>query len=179
MSIIFQLFRADYLNQLDPNALNTLKQTAKQAFDRAQFVDTTRNTTLRASPLIEQRVIDQVLANIQERARAVFQQLQPQPPPPNVPPGPLNLALPLFPQLFSPGDLSRLSPHQLDILEMAISCEVTNFNGYVHLLTVKEQVDQTMMPLLPKGLRPPNPDTIYSPLNPANPLYALYNPSSP
>jgi hypothetical protein len=58
---------------------------------------------------------------------------------------------------------------------MAISCEVTHFNGYVHLLEVKEQVDQTLL----AGVRAPNPDTLYSPLNPASPLYGLYNPPPP
>jgi hypothetical protein len=176
MSIIFQLFRADYLDQLGANALDTLKQTVRQYFDHTQFVDTTRNTTLRTSPLIDPGVIDQVVASIQERARAVFQQLEPQPPPPNIPPGPLDLSQPLFPQLVA-GDLNRLTPHQQDILEMAISCEVTHFNGYVHLLEVKEEADQVMHSFSP--IRSPNPDTIYSPLNTGSPLYGLYNPPPP
>jgi hypothetical protein len=62
---------------------------------------------------------------------------------------------------------------------MAISCEVTHFNGYVHLLTVREEVDQTILPLI-KGVpvTPPPPDTVYSPFNRTSPLYGLYNPSS-
>jgi hypothetical protein len=180
MSIIFQLFRSDYLDQLGENALNTLKQTVRQYFKVNEFVDTTRNTTLKTSPLIDQMVVDQAVANIQERARMVFQQLHPQPPPPNVLPGRFNLSQPLYPQLFDAGDLNRLTPHQRDILEMAISCEVTHFNGYVHLLEVREQVDKTVIPRpLGPGILPPAPDTLYSPFNPGSPLYTLYNPPPP
>jgi hypothetical protein len=178
MSIIFQLYRADYLSQLDPDVLDALKQTVKDSFDRLQFVDLTRNTTLRASSLVDPGLRDQVVAKIQERARQVFAQLQPQPPSPIVPPGPLDLTKPLYPQLFDQQDLdNRLTPQQRDVLEMAISCEVTHFNGYVHLLTVREDVDKI---LLKEGtVTPPPPDTAYSPFNPHGPLYTLYNPSPP
>jgi hypothetical protein len=178
MSIIFQLYRADYLSQLDPSVLDTLKQTVKNSFDREEFVDLTRNTTLSSSHLVEQELLDQVVAKIQERARRVFVQLQPQPPDPIVPPGKPDPTRPLYPHLFDLQELNnRLTPQQRDVLEMAISCEVTHFNGYVHLLTVKEEVDKI---LHQAGMvTPPPPDTLYSPLNRVGPLYDLYNPSPP
>ena len=183
MSIIFQLYRADYLSQLTPAVLDALKQAVKNAFDRLEFVDLTKNTTLRSSPLVEQALLDQVAAKIQERARRVFAQLQPQPPDPIVPPGKPDTTRPLYPQLFDQQDLNRLTPQQLDVLEMAISCEVTHFNGYVHLMTVKEQVDLTIQTLLKGEIAPPPvplpPDTEYSPFNRSSPLYRLYNPSPP
>ena len=179
MSIIFQLFRADYLSQLDPTALDLLKQVVRRHFRADEFVDTTRNTILETSPLVEQGVVDQAIEHIRNRASAVFQQLQPQPPPPTIAPGPFDLTQPLFRQLFTAGDLNnRLTPHQSDILEMAISCEVTHFNGYVYLLTIKERADKTVMGSGLK-IRPTDPDTVYSPFNQASPLYKLYNYNPP
>lgn len=175
MSIIFQLFRADYLSQLDATALDVLKQAVTRHFRADEFVDTTRNTILETA-LVDLGLVEQAIAHIQNRAREVFRQLQPQSPPPTVLPGPFNLTQPLFPQLFSTGDLNRLPSHQRDILEMAISCEVTHFNGYVYLLTIKERADSLVMGSRPGMPRPTNPDTVYSPFNPDSPLYTLYNP---
>jgi len=175
MSLIFQLFRADYLAQLDPAALAALRQYVRQNFDVKQFVDVTRNTTLRTSQLVNQMVIDQVIEKIRQRAREVFQQLESQPPAPNIAPGPFTLAQPLFGQLFSAGDLNRLTSRQQDILETAITCEIANFNSYVYLLTVKNAMDAIAMRYHPTGARPSNADTAYSPFNPGSPLYALYN----
>jgi hypothetical protein len=175
MSLIFQLFRADYLAQLDHAALDALRQHVRQLFDVRQYVDLRRNTILRDSPLVTPQHLAQVIEKIRQRALVVWQQLGVQPPP-TIVPAPFNLALPLFGQLFGAGELNRLTPHQRDILETAITCEITNFNSYVYLLIVKEEMDTIAMRLHPNGARPSPPDTDYSPFKPGSPLRTLYNP---
>jgi hypothetical protein len=173
MSIIFQLFSAEDLKSLDPTKLEALREVVRAHFNSR--LDTTLNTKLNDSS----RITPQVIAGIWERARNVYQQLKNAPLSPT-PPSSLNLSQPLFPQFF-PLAGSNLTPYEREILEMAISCEITNFNYYDHLQTLKEFVydkfdDLTATPgQSGTGQRPRGPDTFYSPFNPESPLNFIYH----
>lgn len=165
MSIVFQLFNAADLNTLDDNALEQLKQTIWDAFHTDKFLDRRKHTTLAVSPLFTQDLQNKFRRHITTRAQEVFKQLTDETL--IVSPDHLNLLQPLYPQILSQEAREKLNtPLKREIFEMAISCEVTHVNGYMHLLAVKEEADKKFRDLR-GGVSPAhNPDTLYSPLNP-------------
>jgi hypothetical protein len=107
----------------------------------------------------------------------VFQQLRPDlPQPPKVPIASLDVSQPLYPQIFNAGDLANLTPQERQILEMAVSCEVSNFNFYDHLQTIKDLAYEAFEALT--GQRPRGSDTMYSPFNLQSPAHFLVDPDS-
>ena len=168
MSIVSQLFCAADLKQLDENQLRTLRDTVKAHFNPT--LDITLNTIVK-NPA---RMTSAVIRKIQDQARQVFVDLKARQPSPF--PDALNLALPLFPQLFAPVDLQDFTAREREIMEIAISCEVANFNFYDHLQTVKERAYETFILLTGNG--PAGPNTYYSPFNLNSPQHSLLNPQT-
>lgn len=168
MSIIFQLFSAKDLKDLDESQLRILRETVNVYFN--PYLDITLNTTLK-NPA---RVTPEIIAAIWSRTREVASQLRPGATLPTDPPG-FNPSQPLFPQILAEQPIQNLnlSPAERHILEMAISCEVAHVNYYHHLQDVKDRVYDTFDFLT--GQRPQGPDTFYSPFNLQSPLNYLVN----
>jgi hypothetical protein len=115
---------------------------------------------------------------LQDRAYEVFRQLKGRDPLPGQP----DPSKPILMQLFSEQDLQALDPKQFDILEMAISCEAAN--AYESLEAIKTLAHNKFQELTrpigtATGPRPNDPDSLYSPFNPASKLYPIYNPPQP
>jgi hypothetical protein len=156
MSVIFQLFKATDLQMLTLEQLAMLKITIRDA--------------LHTPANISQQ--------IQNRAYEVFRQLKGRDPRPGQP----AQSKPILLQLFSEQELQTLDPKEFDILEMAISCEVAN--AYESLEAIKALAhnkfrELTQQQAVTTGLRPNDPDSSYSPFNPASKLYPIYNPPPP
>jgi hypothetical protein len=168
MSIIFQLFSAKDLKDLDESQLRILRETVNVYFN--PYLDITLNTTLKHPA----RVTPEIIAAIWNRTREVVSQLRPGATLPADPPG-VNPSQPLFRQILTAQPLQslNLTSRESDILEMAISCEVAHVNYYHHLQDVKDRVYETFDFLT--GQRPQDPDTFYSPFNLNSPLNYLVN----
>ena len=68
------------------------------------------------------------------------------------------------PQLLHPDDLNRLDEFENEILKLAITCELDNFNFYYALQSVKQSAYAKFFDLAAKN-RPKGPDTRYALLN--------------
>jgi hypothetical protein len=174
MAIIFQLFHAEALTQLDENQLNLLRQAVRPQSALSPLTAPTIDTTLLDSSLLQDAPLSdlraQTAAQIQNRARQVFQQITGQVP--RERPA-LELSEPLAPQILHPEDYALLdTPSKRLVFDMAISCEVMHFNAFVHLLSVKKLAYDKFVELHPQHQfpAPAAPDTVYSPLNPNSPL---------
>lgn len=177
MSIIFQLFSAEDLKALDKTKLEILKQKVKAAFDPAKYADSTMNTTLDDLSLVETELRSKIIENLRQRADTVFRQLKSElefPNDPIMPRDDLELSWPLYPQILRNTAFDSLALLQRHIFEMAISCDVTHFNSYIHLLSIKKFARGLFFDLA-NHLPSKDPDTEYSPFKPDSPLYKLYN----
>jgi hypothetical protein len=189
MSIIFQMFRADDLNTLTPQQLDefrdiirsTLADVENPALDKTlrdflredlEPAQRALQASIQALPEPDQEPITREVTDVlRKRARDVFHQLTSRPPN-EQPAGLLDLSQPLLPQLLSREDhnwLEHTSP-AYRLLRMAISCEVTNFNFYNALRSVKGTANDAFR-YRAGGQYPKDPDSQYSPFNPDNPLY--------
>jgi hypothetical protein len=116
---------------------------------------------------------------LRNRAYEVFRQLKGRDPLPGQP----DPSKPILIQLFSEQELQALDPKQFDILEMAISCEAAN--AYESLEAIQALAHNKFQELTQQpgtaagGLRPNDPDSLYSPFNPTSKLYPIYNPPRP
>jgi hypothetical protein len=178
MSVIFQLFCAEDLQQLTYLQLQELKTAVVNALEG----DTPDNTLaqnyasyhLRApQPLSLQISLNttpspdtppQVREAFNKRFHEVSHQLTSP-----------RLKLPQqhfnFQALLSQRN-NTASAEEALILEWAISCEVNNFEFYKRLLRARKEAYEWFFK--EKGQRPKGPDSPYSPFNPLHPLYNLF-----
>lgn len=180
MSILFQLFRAQDLAALTPDQFERLKNDIQGAMSispdaslrlavgsnlQTHWEDARRELML-SSPRIDRVELETALRN---RARVVFQQLMDHPPaslmtPPPEPPGGNLIAEneDLLGQLLSASELSELRQNALkeEIFIIAISCELSYFNSYRFLESIKDRANSLFREFLPEQL-PMGPDSSY------------------
>jgi hypothetical protein len=134
MSVIFQLFCADDLTQLAPEQLEALKMTVSHA------LNTDRD----------------VLDSIKDRAYEVFRQLE-QNRNPSQQLISTDASKGMLLQLFSEADLHGLTAQDLDILKMAIICEITHSPAALQVVQTKAYALFTMY----TGRQPGGSDAFY------------------
>jgi hypothetical protein len=137
MSVIFQLFSAEDLRDLTPVQLESIKNAIRDALQNPP------------------RVPDQVKGRIYEVFRQLTSKLPSNPP---VSPDPSS---PILYQLLSEEDLRLLDHKQLDILKMAISCEMAN--SFYALWAIKDSVHAVFHQF--RGQPPQGPDASYAPFS--------------
>ena len=190
MSVIFQLFRAEDLVDLDEKELEDFRKAIGAAtrqygdVDLKAALDVSRSTEaeLQLAPP-PPGTTPEFIARLRERAREVFPQLMGEPP--GDPPAPYQGQEPpsIFAQLLSPEDFRRLNDtlgnKGRTILMWAIICEAANLKYYNALRRIQSDGQQEIRrspSLLGARRRFKDPDSEYSPFNPRHPFYGS-NPS--
>ena len=120
MSVIFQLFCSDDLKGLAPAQLEALKLTDNHALNADQ----------------------DVLDSVKDRAYEVFRQVAQRDPTPQSIATDASRGMLL--QFFSETDLQGLSAQDLDILKMAIACEITHSPAALRVVQAKAYALFTM-----------------------------------
>jgi len=174
MSVIFQLFSAEDLNQLTDGQLNQLRNIVRNAV--VDIDDTFLKASLAISNLINRRHMQGLLPGasypstasppssvnisqekatdfqramqrLNERVSEVFHQLTGE-----LPTGPSSsldsLKLPpneLINQLLREEDLAKLDDKKRKILAWALTCELANFNAYEAFEQVKQKAEEAFM----------------------------------
>lgn len=169
MSVIFQLFCAEDLQQLDDKQLDMLRETVKDALKAktsrrgcSQELQLSLQLTPNTAPgpdmpqqvqeALDKRfheVSDQLAALRRKAPRPVFN----------------------FAQLLSKPRQAE-DPAEAKILKWAISCEINNFEFYKALLDARKAAYEWFFQQT-QGKRPKGSDSPYSPFNPLHPLYSL------
>jgi hypothetical protein len=184
MSVIFQLFCAEDLQQLTYAQLQELKTAVVNALEGGTPSQTLAQDSTSYHPRVPQPLTLQISLNttpsedtppqvkeaLNNRFHEVSHQLTS-----------LRLKLPQqnfdFEALRSQRNNTASTEEDL-ILQWAISCEVNNFEFYKRLLDASKAAYEWFF--REKGQRPKGPDSLYSPFNPLHPLYKLlYDLSKP
>jgi hypothetical protein len=178
MSVIFQLFCAEDLQQLTFLQLQELKTAVVNALEGDTPGNTPPQDHARYPLRVPQPLSLQISLNttpdpdtppqVREALNKRFHEVSHQLTSPHLKPSPQRFN---FQALLSQRN-NTVSAEEALILEWAISCEVNNFKFYKRLLDARKAAYEWFFK--EQGQRPKGPDSPYSPFNPLHPLYSLF-----
>ncbi|MGE3537905.1 MAG: hypothetical protein AB7N91_10790 [Candidatus Tectimicrobiota bacterium] len=193
MTVIFQLFCVEDLKLLGEqgrqNLLTLIRQhlqpaappgsepRARPTPPQSPFVLGVTNTTTvhwpPQPPATEPEIPPEILTSLRQRFDQILQQLETpmtREPAGTAPTDPTKELLDEFKRQDLARDLSDSAREQ--ILRWALSCEVNHVNFYATLWQIKKAAYELFQEHT--GQRPQGPDSLYSPFNPAHPLYSYF-----